>query len=131
MALPLTRLDEAQEEMEEFIQSRLGELRSQQETKNLVGELSARVMDHQGRIRQLLHSEPLRHPEVIPLILVGLAVESPLRAISSLACWKDYWGVWASLHPGRIILPRHPARVPDVPGPQLCVRQSHRLSRQR
>ena len=46
LALPLTRLDEAREEMEKFIQSHLQELRSQQETKNLIGELSSRIMDH-------------------------------------------------------------------------------------
>ena len=65
--------------MEKFIQSRLEELRSPQETKNLIGELSSRVTDHQGRVRQLLRSEPLRHPEVIPLIMVGLAVDRPLK----------------------------------------------------
>ena len=59
VALPLTRLVEVREEMEEFIQSRLRELRSQQETKNLIGELSSRVTDHRGRVRQLLRSEPL------------------------------------------------------------------------
>ena len=37
-------------------------------------------MDHQGRVRQLLCSEPLRHPEVIPLILVGLAADRPLES---------------------------------------------------
>ena len=46
VALPLTQLDEAREEMEKFIQSRLEELRSPQETKNLIGELSSRVTDH-------------------------------------------------------------------------------------
>ena len=46
LALPLTQLDEAQEEMERFIQSHLEELRSQQETKNLIGELSSRITDH-------------------------------------------------------------------------------------
>ena len=46
IALPLTQLDEAREEMEKFIQSHLEELRSQQETKNLIGELSSRIMDH-------------------------------------------------------------------------------------
>ena len=56
------------------------ELRSQQETKNLIGELSSRITDHQGRVRQLLHSEPLRHPEVVPLILVGLAADRPLKS---------------------------------------------------
>ena len=37
-------------------------------------------MDHQGRVRQLLRSEPLRHPEVVPLIMVGLAADRPLKS---------------------------------------------------
>ena len=66
--------------MEEFIQSRLRELRSQQETKNLIGEVFSRITDHRGRVRQLLRSEPLRHPEVALLILVGLAADRPLKS---------------------------------------------------
>ena len=31
-------------------------------------------------MRELLHSEPLRHPEVIPLIMVGLAVDRPIKS---------------------------------------------------
>ena len=80
VALPLTRLDEAREEMEKFIQSHLEELRSQHETKNLIGELSSKIMDCQGRVHQLLHSEPLRHPEVVPLILVGMVADRPLES---------------------------------------------------
>ena len=80
VALPLTQLDEACEEMETFIQSRLEELRSPQETKNLIGELSSRIMDHQGRVHELLCSEPLRHPEVAPLIMVGLAADRPIES---------------------------------------------------
>ena len=48
VALPLTQLDEAREEMETFIQSCLEELRSPQETKNLIGEFSSRITDHRG-----------------------------------------------------------------------------------
>ena len=66
--------------MENFIQSHLRELRSQQETKNLIGELSSKITDHRGRVHQLLRSEPLRHPEVVPLILVGLAADRPLKS---------------------------------------------------
>ena len=66
--------------MEKFIQSRLEELRSQQETKNLIGELSSKITDHRGRVCQLLRSEPLRHPEVVPLILVGMAADRPLKS---------------------------------------------------
>ena len=80
LALPLTRLDAAREEMEKFIQFCLEELQSQQETKNLVGELSSRITDHRDRVCQLLRSEPLRHPEVVPLILVGMAADRPLES---------------------------------------------------
>ena len=80
VALPLTQLDEAREEMETFIQFRLEELRSPQETKNLIGELSSRITGHRGRVRGLLHSKPLRHPEVTPLILVGLAADRPIES---------------------------------------------------
>ena len=80
LALPLTRLDEAQEEMERFIQSHLEELQSQHETKNLIGELSSKITDHRGRVCQLLHSEPLRHPKVVPLILVGMVADRPLES---------------------------------------------------
>ena len=80
VTLPLTQLDEAREEMETFIQSRLEELRSLQETKNLIGELSSRVTDHRGRVRELLRSEPLRHPEVVPLVMVGLAADRPIES---------------------------------------------------
>ena len=66
--------------MEKFIQSCLEELQSPQETKNLIGELSSRITDHQGRVHELLRSKPLRHPEVVPLIMVGLAVDRPLES---------------------------------------------------
>ena len=80
LVLPLTQLDVAREEMEKFIQFHLEELQSQQETKNLIGELSSRITDHRGRVRQLLRSEPLRHPEVVPLVLVGMAADRPLKS---------------------------------------------------
>ena len=80
MALPLTWLDEARKRMEEFIRFHLGELLSKQETKSLIGELSSRITDHRGKIHQLLHSGPLRHPKLAPLILVGLAAERPLES---------------------------------------------------
>ena len=80
MALPLTQLDEARKRMEEFIRSHLREMLSQQETKDLIRELSSWIADHRGRVCQLLRSGPLRHPEVAPLILVGLAAERPLES---------------------------------------------------
>ena len=80
LALPLTQLDVAREEMEKFIQFRLEELQSQQETRHLVVELSSRITDHRSRVCQLLRSEPLRHAEVAPLVLVGMATDRPLES---------------------------------------------------
>ena len=80
LALPLTQLDAAREEMEKFIQFHLEELQSQQETRHLVVELSSRITDHQSRVRQVLRSEPLRHPKVAPLVLVGMAADRPLES---------------------------------------------------
>ena len=80
MALPPTQLDEAWERMEGYIRSHLREMLSQQETKSLIGELFSRIADRQGKVRQLLCSEPLRHPRVAPLVLVGLAVERPIKS---------------------------------------------------
>ena len=80
LALPLTQLDAAREEMEKFIQFHLEELQSQQETRHLVMELSSRITDHRSRVHQMLRSEPLRHPEVAPLVLVGMAADWPLES---------------------------------------------------
>ena len=73
LALPLTHLDVAQEQIKKFMHFHLEELQSQHETKNLVEELSSKITDHRSRVCQLLCSEPLRHPEVVPLVLVGMA----------------------------------------------------------
>ena len=80
LALPLTQLDTAQEEMEKFIQYHLEELQSQQETRHLVMELSSKITDHRSRVCQVLHSEPLRHAEVAQLVLVGMAADQPLES---------------------------------------------------
>ena len=80
LALPLTQLDAAREEMEKFIQYHLKELQSQEETKNLVMELSSGITDHRGKVRQLLRSEPLRHAKVALLIIVGMATDRPLES---------------------------------------------------
>ena len=80
LALLLTQLDAAREEMEKFIQFHLEELQSQQETRHLVMELSSRITDHRSRVCQVLCSEPLRHAEVAPLILVGMAADRLLES---------------------------------------------------
>ena len=66
--------------MEKFIQHRLKELQSQQETRHLVVELSSKITAHRSRVCQVLRSEPLRHSEVAQLVLVGMAADQPLES---------------------------------------------------
>ena len=100
VALPLTQLDEAREEMETFIRSCLEEFRSPQETKNLIRELSSRVTDHQGRVCELLRSKPLRHPEVVPLIMVGLAADRAIKSNSFPGLLEGLLGSLGMAAPG-------------------------------
>ena len=69
LALPLTHLDMAQEEIKKFMQFHLE-----------VGELSAKITDHRSRVCQLLCSEHLKYPEVVPLVLVGMVADQPLES---------------------------------------------------
>ena len=112
LALPLAQLDAAQEKMEKFIQYHLKELQSQQETMHLVMELSSKITDHQSRVCQVLCSEPLRHTEVAPLVLVGMAADRPLKS-------NFFPGLLEGLL-GR--LPHHPKKVLAAFGHQPCVR---------
>ena len=128
VALPLTQLDEAREEMETFIQSRLEELRSPQETKNLIGELSSRITDHRGRVRELLRSEPLRHPEVAPLVMVGLAADRPIESNFFPSLLEGLLGSLGMATPGE---GNPPVRALAAPGPQLCVEQFPEPNRRR
>ena len=82
------------------MRSRLEELQSQQKTRNLIGELSSRITDHRGRVCQLLHSEPLRHPEVVPLILVGMAADRPLESYFFLGLLEGLLGSLGIAAPG-------------------------------
>ena len=117
--------------MGKFMRSHLEELRSQQETRNLIRELSSRIMDHWGRVHQLLRSEPLRHPEVVPLVLVGMAADRPLKSNFFPGLLEGLLGSLGIAAPGGAILPRHPRNVLAMLGPQPCVRPSRRLSRRR
>ena len=50
VTLPLMELEAACEDMEAFMQSRLGELSSQTESRELIGELSQKLANHMSRV---------------------------------------------------------------------------------
>ena len=126
LALPLTQLDAAQEEMEKFIQFHLEELQTQQETKNLIRELSSRITNHRGKVCQLLCSEPLRHPEVVLLVLVGMVADQPLESNFFPGLLEGCWRALALLPLGRVILPHRPEKVLAASGHRPCVRPFHK-----
>ena len=130
VALPLTQLDEAREELGTFIQFHLEELRSPLETKNLIGELSSRITDHRGQMRELLRSEPLRHPEVTQLVMVGLAADRPIESNFFPSLLEGLLGSLGMATP-REGNPSPPRRARATHGLQPCVEQSPELNRRR
>ena len=80
VAFPLARWEEAREWTEAFMRTCIREVLSQQETKDLVGKLFSWIADHRGKVCQVLWGELLDRPEVALHVLVGLAVERPLKS---------------------------------------------------
>ena len=64
VTLPLTELEAAREDMEVFMQSRLQELSSQTESRELIGELSQKLANHTSRVRELVQVLELTEREV-------------------------------------------------------------------
>ena len=62
--LPLMELEAAQEDMEEFLQSPLNEISSQAESRELIEELSWKLLAHTSRVRELVQVPGLAKIEV-------------------------------------------------------------------
>ena len=78
--LPLMELEAAQGDMEDFLQSRLSEISSQTESRELIEELSQKLLAHASRVRELVQVPELGELEVSQLVSVGLAMDQPLEA---------------------------------------------------
>ena len=78
--LPLMELQAAQEDMEEFLWSRLGEISSQTESRELIEELSRKLSAHASRVRELVQVLGLAEIEVSQRVLIGLVMDQPLEA---------------------------------------------------
>ena len=57
--LPLAELEVAHEDMEVFMSDHLQEISSQKESRDLIGELSKKLSDHSGRIKELMQTPKL------------------------------------------------------------------------
>ena len=79
MALPLTQLDAAHEDMERFLQFHLSQLHAQTELKCLMTSLINKLASHQQKIQDLMLRDPLKNVEVTLRVLVGLGADQPMN----------------------------------------------------
>ena len=64
VTLPLLELEAAHDDMEEFMRSRLQEISSQTESRELIGELSQKLAAHTSRVQELVQVPELAEGEV-------------------------------------------------------------------
>ena len=80
LALPLSQVDAAQEDMDRFLHHRLEELHSQADMKNLIDDLFQRIATHQSRACQIVYGEPMENIEVLLWVILGVAVDQPVES---------------------------------------------------
>ena len=73
-------LQVAWDDMEGFLQSRLQEISSRIESRELMKELTRKLSAHASRVRELVRVPELAEEEVSHRVLVGLATDQPLEA---------------------------------------------------
>ena len=64
--------------MERFLNHHLEELRSQTDMKNLIDNLSQRIVAHQSSACQIVFSKPMENIEVLLQVILGVAVDQPV-----------------------------------------------------
>ena len=76
----LMELQAARDDMEGFLQSRLQEINSQTESQELMEGLTRKLSAHASRVQELVRVPKLAEEEVSHQVLVGLAMDQPLKA---------------------------------------------------
>ena len=79
MNLPLAQLDAARADMDDFLNLRLKEIRSCEESTRIVDTLAKRVTAQHEKIRQVIQNAPLDDPRVAHRVSIGLSAEQPLE----------------------------------------------------
>ena len=80
VTLPLMQLKAACGDMEEFMWSRLQELSSQTESRELIGALSQKLANHASRVQELVQVPELTEEAVSLRVIIGLGAHQPLEA---------------------------------------------------
>ena len=115
MHLPLLELQAAQEDLEGFLQRRLQEIDSQEETRRLVERLAKKMTSHANEVQELVSTPALAHKEVALRVLISQVATPTLDT-------NVFTGVLEGLM-GRLGLP-----PPGTTGPLTSAREG--VSRQ-
>ena len=91
MNLPLAQLDVARADMDDFLDLRLKEIRSREESTRIVDTLAKRVTEQHEKIRQVIQNAPLDDPRVAHHVSIGLSADNPLKSFCFQECWKACW----------------------------------------
>ena len=79
MNLPLAQLDAARVDMDDFLDLRLREIRSHEESTRIVDALAKRVTEQHEKIKQVIQNAPLDDPRIAHRISIGLSAEQSLK----------------------------------------------------
>ena len=79
--LPLMELEAAREDLERFLQRHLCKLSSNPKSWEMVKELSRTLSTYANRIREAILVPGIEEPAVFNRVMLGLAVDQPLKAI--------------------------------------------------
>ena len=79
MNLPLAQLDAAQVDMDDFLDLRLREIHSHEESTHIVDTLAKRVTEQHEKIKQVIQNAPLDDPRIAHRVSIGLNAEQPLE----------------------------------------------------
>ena len=79
MNLPLAQLDVAQVDMDDFLNLRLREIHSCEESTHIVDTLAKRVAEQHEKIKQVIQNAPLDDPRIAHRVSIGLSAEQALE----------------------------------------------------
>ena len=81
MNLPLAQLDVARVDMDDFLDLRLREIHSREESTCIMDTLAKRVAEQHEKIKQVIQNAPLDDPRIAHRVSIGLSAEQPLEVI--------------------------------------------------
>ena len=103
--LPLMELEAAREDLWGFLQRHLHELSSHSKSWEMIKELSRTLSTHANRIQEAIQVPGIQEPAVFQRVMLGLAVDQPLKAIFFPGILDGLSGRLGLMPPGVVDLP--------------------------